>query len=76
MTGQRYATPALDEWHRELVRGQRTTQTLDALWRSACWEQSALNAAALGMHASARKDFLRAAAVLDAALVAAPPSRP
>lgn len=35
-------TPALDTWRRELVRGDRTVTTFDALWRAACEEQAAL----------------------------------
>ena len=39
MTRHRY--PALDAWHAELRRGERTRHTFDALWRAACTERTA-----------------------------------
>ena len=36
-------TPALDAWHAELRRGQRTRTTFDALFRAVCCEQWALD---------------------------------
>jgi hypothetical protein len=42
-------TPALDAWRRELAAGERTRTTFDALWRAACEEANALEAAAAGL---------------------------
>jgi hypothetical protein len=67
------ASPALDLWRRELragVGGQRVgdpgTWRLDALWRAACWEQSALEADRLGQHAAAARDRAEASQALAA----------
>jgi hypothetical protein len=73
MTRPQIQTPALRGWLAELASGERTTQTFDALWRAACWEQSAVNAAALGLDASARQDLRRAAEILDEVLQATRP---
>jgi hypothetical protein len=66
-------TPALRAWRAELASGERTTRTFDALSRAACWEQSAVDAAALGLVASAREDLRRAAEILDEVLQATRP---
>jgi hypothetical protein len=66
----RLPTPALGVWHKELRRGERTRTTFDALWRAACWEQSALDAAALGFGRAAREDLRRAAEILTEAALA------
>jgi hypothetical protein len=74
MNGRPFKTPALDAWRAELKQGLRATHTFDALWRSACAEQSALNAAADGLYASARQDLRRAREILDEALRTAEPT--
>lgn len=56
----RLSTPALRVWWAELRQGKRTVTTVDALWRAACWEQSALSAARQGFHDSARRDLREA----------------
>jgi hypothetical protein len=55
-TAHRPPTPALEAWRRRLASGQRGedlrrsfTWRLDALWRAACAEASALEAWADGM---------------------------
>lgn len=55
-----FPTPALDQWHKELARKERTTTTFDPLFRAACAEQWALDLAsypeiALGF----RRDAMR-----------------
>jgi len=40
------AYPALAVWRRELATGKRTATTFDALWRAACAEMHAQEAAA------------------------------
>jgi hypothetical protein len=42
------AYPALDLWRRELRQGKRSPRTIDALWRVACREAAAREAAAIG----------------------------
>jgi len=61
---------ALAAWHREPAAGRRGASTIDDLWRAACWEQSAWNAEALGMHESAHRDMDRAAELLGVKPVA------
>ncbi len=56
-------TPALDTWRRELAAGLRTRTTCDALWRAACAEKNALEAAAAGLSATA-VEYRREAAQL------------
>jgi hypothetical protein len=46
MTAELY--PALSLWRRELRRGKRTPSVADALWRVACREAAARDAAAIG----------------------------
>lgn len=41
--------PALAQWRRELAAGARTIYTFDALWRSACEEANAIEAATAGL---------------------------
>jgi hypothetical protein len=50
----------LDAWRAELRGGIRTGTTFDALWRAACWEASAHDAATQGFHHAARADLRRA----------------
>lgn len=45
MTHRAFRTPALDAWHAELRRDERTTTTFDALWSAACAEQWAVDLA-------------------------------
>lgn len=45
----RVATPALDAWRRELAARSRTPETFDPLWRAACAEMNAHEAAASGL---------------------------
>ncbi len=65
---QRLHTPALGFWRAELARGERTTTTVDALWRAACAEASALEALTPN---SAAKDLRRARDIIEAARRAA-----
>lgn len=51
-----FPTPALDLWRRELAEGKRGLDVTDPLWRAACWEISALEAHAAGMHEAALRD--------------------
>ncbi len=44
-TRRRY--PALEAWHEELSRGERSAMTLDALWAAACHEANAQEFAAI-----------------------------
>jgi hypothetical protein len=71
MSGRPFRTPALDAWRAELARGDRTTLTFDAVWRAACWEQSALEAAAVGLEAAALRDLHCAREVIEKAIIQA-----
>src|SRR5437870_5920678 len=50
----RVPTPALNAWRRELAAGARTKYTFDALWRAACEDMNALEAAGAGLPGLAR----------------------
>ena len=66
-TRRTFPTPAYDLWRDEVARGERTTTTIDPLFRSACAESWALDLAeypliATGFRRDARrilKDALR-----------------
>ena len=49
MSAPRLVTPALNAWRAEVASGERTRDTVDALWRAACEEANALEAAAAGL---------------------------
>lgn len=54
-------TPALDVWHEQLARKERTIFTFDPLWRAACAEMAAREAAHAGLPDIARGHLLEAA---------------
>ena len=58
------ATPALDEWRKELARGERTASTFDDLWKAACAEMNAIEAEADGLPDIAASYRAKAANIL------------
>lgn len=56
--------PALAAWLARHARGGDSAEARDALWRAACWEQSAAAFARDGLHAVAEQCRERARAVL------------
>ena len=58
-------TPALRAWRAELTAGERTITTFDPLWRAACEEMNALEAASpelAGSYLREARRIVRAAA--------------
>ena len=64
VTGDRPTYPALRAWREELSRGERTTETFDALWCAACAEMNAQEAFGNCLRDAARQYLAEAAAIL------------